>query len=75
MTLTRDFCGERIKTPDNTPPCKVFIDGKEVTQVYECRIGSNGWVKRYKLPLRLNKNKDAIVMMPILRGNVQVTLL
>ena len=52
-------------------PCRVLLNGIEVHRVYACRVGSNGWVKRYTNPTRANKAGEA-AKLPILRGCVEI---
>lgn len=52
-------------------PCKVLLDGIEQQKVYELRLGSNGWIKQYASPLRVNSKQEA-ARLPIKRGNVEI---
>jgi hypothetical protein len=61
-----------IESGINAAPCKVLLNGEEVQFVYTCRVGSNGWVKRFASPFRLNCKKDEVKKLPIQRGNVEI---
>jgi hypothetical protein len=61
-----------IEAGKKTAPCKVLLNGEEVQFVYTCRVGSNGWAKRFASTFRLNCKKDEVKKLPILRGKVEI---
>ena len=63
---------KRIIKAGECKPCRVLLDGVEVNYVYECRIGSKGWVKRYANPVRVNCTGEEAARVPIARGLVEV---
>lgn len=61
----------RVCRAGEVPRADVYLDGVKIDGVFECRAGSNGWVKSYRRPLRV-VNGERIAENPIKRGKVEI---